>query len=64
VPKIEVRYKNLSVTADVQIGSRALPTLINYTRDVFEVNFVFVLLFAISFAYPKNLFRVVACRVS
>ncbi|KHN40066.1 ABC transporter G family member 31 [Glycine soja] len=36
VPKIEVRYKNLSVTADVQIGSRALPTLINYTRDVFE----------------------------
>ncbi|KAL2317497.1 hypothetical protein Fmac_031373 [Flemingia macrophylla] len=36
VPKIEVRYKNLNVTADVQVGSRALPTLINYTRDITE----------------------------
>ncbi|KAH1153472.1 hypothetical protein AAZX31_18G062400 [Glycine max] len=36
VPSIEVRYKNLTIGADVQIGSRALPTLINYTRDVFE----------------------------
>nr|KYP72905.1 ABC transporter G family member 31 [Cajanus cajan] len=40
VPKIEVRYKNLNVSANVQIGSRALPTLINYSRDVLEVNFV------------------------
>ncbi|KAF7816097.1 ABC transporter G family member 31-like [Senna tora] len=36
VPKIEVRYRNLNVGADVQIGSRALPTLINYTRDAIE----------------------------
>ncbi|XP_028784726.1 ABC transporter G family member 31 [Neltuma alba] len=36
VPKIEVRYKNLNIEADVQIGSRALPTLINSTRDVIE----------------------------
>ncbi|XP_054790659.1 ABC transporter G family member 31-like [Prosopis cineraria] len=36
VPKIEVRYKNLNVEADVQIGSRALPTLINSSRDVLE----------------------------
>ncbi|KAK7321500.1 hypothetical protein VNO77_32212 [Canavalia gladiata] len=36
VPKIEVRYQNVSITADVQMGSRALPTLINYTRDCFE----------------------------
>ncbi|KAK7385522.1 hypothetical protein VNO78_31244 [Psophocarpus tetragonolobus] len=36
VPKVEVRFQNLSVTADVQIGCRALPTLINYTRDVAE----------------------------
>ncbi|RDY00373.1 ABC transporter G family member 31, partial [Mucuna pruriens] len=36
VPSIEVRYKNLTIEADVQLGSRALPTLINYTRDVFE----------------------------
>ncbi|KAK4275171.1 hypothetical protein QN277_018300 [Acacia crassicarpa] len=36
VPKIEVRYENLNVQADVQIGTRALPTLINSTRDVLE----------------------------
>ncbi|XP_020221803.1 ABC transporter G family member 31 [Cajanus cajan] len=36
VPSIEVRYKNLTIEADVQIGSRALPTLINYTRDALE----------------------------
>lgn len=37
VPNIEVRYKNLSIEANVQIGSRALPTLFNYTRDSLEV---------------------------
>ncbi|TXG74386.1 hypothetical protein EZV62_002965 [Acer yangbiense] len=36
VPKVEVRFKNLKVVADVQTGSRALPTLINVTRDTFE----------------------------
>ncbi|KAK7275991.1 hypothetical protein RIF29_17120 [Crotalaria pallida] len=36
VPKIEVRYKNLTINANVQIGSRALPTLINYSRDLIE----------------------------
>ncbi|KAM7256970.1 hypothetical protein ACFE04_012711 [Oxalis oulophora] len=36
VPKVEVRYENLSVKADVQTGSRALPTLLNVTRDVLE----------------------------
>ncbi|KAL4610177.1 hypothetical protein ACB092_08G033000 [Castanea dentata] len=36
LPKIEVRYENLKVVANVQIGSRALPTLINSTRDVIE----------------------------
>ncbi|KAK1586377.1 hypothetical protein Q3G72_001998 [Acer saccharum] len=36
VPKVEVRFKNLKVVADVQTGSRALPTLINATRDTFE----------------------------
>ncbi|TXG74385.1 hypothetical protein EZV62_002964 [Acer yangbiense] len=35
-PKVEVRFKNLKVVADVQTGSRALPTLINATRDTFE----------------------------
>ncbi|CAJ1970634.1 unnamed protein product [Sphenostylis stenocarpa] len=36
VPKVEVRFKNLNVSANVQIGSRALPTLINFSRDCFE----------------------------
>ncbi|KAK3226770.1 hypothetical protein Dsin_006632 [Dipteronia sinensis] len=28
-PKMEVRYENLTVEGDVNVGSRALPTLIN-----------------------------------
>ncbi|KAJ4978148.1 hypothetical protein NE237_008928 [Protea cynaroides] len=36
VPNVEVRFENLCVRAEVQIGSRALPTLINYTRNVIE----------------------------
>ncbi|CAI9106961.1 OLC1v1006213C1 [Oldenlandia corymbosa var. corymbosa] len=36
IPKVEVRYKNLNITANVQVGSRALPTLVNYSRDVLE----------------------------
>lgn len=43
VPNVEVRFEDLNVVADVQTGSRALPTLINYTRDVLEVEY-FVLL--------------------
>ncbi|KAL5740116.1 hypothetical protein ACOSQ2_029296 [Xanthoceras sorbifolium] len=37
LPKVEVRFQNLKVVANVQIGSRALPTLINATRDTLEV---------------------------
>lgn len=37
IPKIEVRFENLEITAKVQVGSRALPTLVNYTRDTLEV---------------------------
>nr|XP_023882215.1 ABC transporter G family member 31-like isoform X3 [Quercus suber] len=36
LPKIEVKYENLKVVANVQTGSRALPTLINSSRDVIE----------------------------
>ncbi|GLT27269.1 hypothetical protein SLA2020_022810 [Shorea laevis] len=36
VPKVEVRFENLNIEADVQIGSRALPTLFNVARDFFE----------------------------
>lgn len=37
MPTVEVRYENLNVKANIQVGSRALPTLLNYTRDAFEV---------------------------
>ncbi|KAG8371495.1 hypothetical protein BUALT_Bualt13G0093600 [Buddleja alternifolia] len=36
IPKVEVRFENLQITANVQIGSRALPTLVNYSRDMVE----------------------------
>ncbi|CAK9164212.1 unnamed protein product [Ilex paraguariensis] len=36
VPKVEVRFENLNISANVQVGSRALPTLVNYARDVIE----------------------------
>ncbi|KZV18315.1 ABC transporter G family member 31-like [Dorcoceras hygrometricum] len=36
IPKVEVRFENLHVSANVQIGSRALPTLVNYSRDMIE----------------------------
>ncbi|RHN67618.1 putative iron-chelate-transporting ATPase [Medicago truncatula] len=36
VPNIEVRFTNLKIGAEVQIGTRALPTLTNYTRDGLE----------------------------
>ncbi|XP_009614154.1 ABC transporter G family member 31 isoform X1 [Nicotiana tomentosiformis] len=36
VPKVEVRYEDITITANVNVGSRALPTLMNSVRDVFE----------------------------
>ncbi|XP_010262843.1 PREDICTED: ABC transporter G family member 31-like [Nelumbo nucifera] len=36
VPKVEVRFENLHISAQVQTGTRALPTLVNYTRDAVE----------------------------
>lgn len=41
LPKIEVRYENLSVEGDVHVGRRALPTLLNFVLNALEV---FVLL--------------------
>eukprot|EP01018_Ginkgo_biloba_P031441 Gb_04574 [translate_table: standard] len=36
LPTVEVRYENLRVEAECRIGSRALPTLWNVTRNIFE----------------------------
>lgn len=46
VPTVEIRFQNLKVAADVQVGSRSLPTLLNFTYDVFEVEFLFSLIFS------------------
>jgi len=37
IPEIEIRFQELNVSADVYVGSRALPTLINWTANMVEV---------------------------
>ena len=37
LPKIEVRFEHLEVEADVYVGSRALPTLPNFSLTLIEV---------------------------
>ncbi|KAI3984864.1 hypothetical protein MKX01_004632 [Papaver californicum] len=36
IPKIEVRFENLSIEADAYVGTRALPTLLNSTLNAVE----------------------------
>ncbi|KAI3757151.1 hypothetical protein L6452_04685 [Arctium lappa] len=36
IPKIEIRYENLSIEGDAFVGSRALPTLLNSTINSIE----------------------------
>ncbi|KAK9906410.1 hypothetical protein WJX75_001426 [Coccomyxa subellipsoidea] len=36
--KVEVRFENLAVTADVHVGGRALPTVLNSVRNFVESN--------------------------
>ncbi|OIT22805.1 pleiotropic drug resistance protein 2 [Nicotiana attenuata] len=36
IPKIEVRFQNLSVQGDTYVGTRALPTLLNSTLNTIE----------------------------
>ncbi|KAI5069896.1 hypothetical protein GOP47_0014239 [Adiantum capillus-veneris] len=43
LPSIEVQFESLNVEADVQVGSRALPTLANFTIDLIEGLFSFIL---------------------
>lgn len=37
MPKIEIRFENLSVEADAYVGRRALPTLLNSAINAIEV---------------------------
>lgn len=36
IPEIEIRFQDLNISADVYVGSRALPTLINWTVNIVE----------------------------
>ncbi|GAB4850281.1 transcription factor [Ancistrocladus abbreviatus] len=36
LPTVEVRFKNLTVEADVYVGTRSLPTLLNAARNIVE----------------------------
>ncbi|XP_024525813.1 ABC transporter G family member 31 [Selaginella moellendorffii] len=36
IPRVEVRFQNLRVSADAYVGSRALPTLVNFVRNITE----------------------------
>ncbi|KAK1394296.1 hypothetical protein POM88_013352 [Heracleum sosnowskyi] len=36
VPSVEVRFEDVTISAQVKLGSRALPTLVNYVRDLSE----------------------------
>ena len=37
LPTIEVRFEHLNVDAEAYVGSRALPTIFNFTKNILEV---------------------------
>ena len=37
IPKVEVRFQNLSIEGDAYVGTRALPTLLNSSLNMIEV---------------------------
>lgn len=37
LPTIEVRFENLNVGAETYVGARAMPTILNFTLDLFQV---------------------------
>lgn len=36
LPTVEVRFENLRIEAECHVGTRALPTLLNTSRDMVE----------------------------
>jgi hypothetical protein len=38
--KVEIRFEDLMVEADVHVGGRALPTVLNSVRNFAEVKFI------------------------
>lgn len=45
IPTIEVRFEHLSVEAEAYVGGRALPTVFNFSINMFEVYILFMLFF-------------------
>ncbi|GLT80511.1 hypothetical protein SLA2020_519470 [Shorea laevis] len=45
IPTIEVRFENLNVAAEAYVGSRALPTILNFSINMFEgiLNYLHIL---------------------
>ncbi|GAB2213634.1 hypothetical protein Droror1_Dr00017946 [Drosera rotundifolia] len=56
MPKIEVRFEHLEVKAEAYVGSRALPSFLNFTTSIFELLHrrpTIIILFLISFIFSK-----------
>ena len=37
IPTVEVRFEHLTVDAEAYVGSRALPTIFNFSANILEV---------------------------
>lgn len=42
LPTIEVRFEHVNVEAEAYVGSRGLPTFINFSVNIVEVNFLYL----------------------
>ena len=49
IPTIEVRFENLNIEAEAFVGSRALPSFINFNRSMVEVKNTVIYLLVIVF---------------
>ncbi|XP_077238697.1 pleiotropic drug resistance 3 isoform X4 [Tasmannia lanceolata] len=49
VPKVEVRFQDFNISTKVQVGSRALPTLVNFVLDTLEQCFT-----SVGICHPKR----------
>ena len=44
IPTIEIRFEHLNLGAEAHVGSRALPTVINFTFNIIEVMLIYNLI--------------------
>ncbi len=60
--KVEVRFENLAVEADVHVGGRALPSVLNSVRNIVEVSTIFTTSSRHGAAESLNARPCAACR--